>query len=291
MKPLTPEELDTIAHKIAKRVSRYLEQTGYLYRDAESEYLDLVHDEDDALHRIIGASITYRLAFGSNAGKKALTLQAVPVNSDRKKASELVSKQSGFSLHAGVACKSNQRKKLERLCRYITRPAIAEQRLSVASNGNVIVALKTPYDDGTSHVVLSPMEFIGRLAALVPKPRVNLTRFHGVFSSRSKLRAHVVPEKPVEESVQHSQAGKDKAYSMTWAQRLKRVFSTEIEKCDKCGGNAERLPVDHCRYRRSRCDRESVIEKILKHLGPDEASQARNRSPPTSLFDHSTQLF
>ena len=44
------------------------------------------------------------------------------------------------------------------------------------------LALKTPYDDGTSHVVLSPMEFIGRLAALVPKPRVNLTRFHRAFS-------------------------------------------------------------------------------------------------------------
>ncbi len=70
MKPPTPEELDTIAHKIAKRVSRYLEQTGYLYRDAESEYLDLVHDEDDALHRIIGASITYRLAFGSKCWKE-----------------------------------------------------------------------------------------------------------------------------------------------------------------------------------------------------------------------------
>ncbi len=48
----------------------------------------------------------------------------------------------------------------------------AEQRLSQASNGNVIVAFKTPYDDGTSHVVLSPMEFMGRLAAWVPKPRV-----------------------------------------------------------------------------------------------------------------------
>jgi hypothetical protein len=70
----------------------------------------------------------------------------------------MLSEQGSFSLHAGVACKSNQRKKLEHLCRYITRPAIAEQRLSVASNGNVIVALKTPYDDGTSHVVLSPME-------------------------------------------------------------------------------------------------------------------------------------
>ena len=119
------------------------------------------------------------------------------------------------AMHAGVACKSNQRKKLERLCRYITRPAIAEQRLSLASNGNVILALKTPYDDGTSHIVLSPMEFIGRLTALVPKPRVNLTRFHGVFSPRSRLREHVVPGKPVDGPLQHAQVSKSKACSMT----------------------------------------------------------------------------
>ena len=90
----------------------------------------------------------------------------------------MISKQSGFSLPAGVACQSNQVKKLGRpgsvpLCRYITRPAIAEQRLSVASNGNVIVALKTPYDHGTSYVVLSPMGLIGRLAGRVSKPRAN----------------------------------------------------------------------------------------------------------------------
>ena len=56
---------------------------------------------------------------------------------------------------------------------------------------------------------LSPMEFMGRLAALVPRPRVNLTRFHGVFSPNSKLRKDVVPQKPVEE--QENQ--KPKAYS------------------------------------------------------------------------------
>jgi hypothetical protein len=134
--------------------------------------------------RCTGAAQDYRcihhlpIGFRFKCWKEGIDVAAVPVNSDRKKASELVSKQSDFSLHAAVACKSNQVKKLERpggvpLCRYITRPAIAEQRLSVASNGNVIVALKTPYDDGTSHVVLSPMVFIGRLAALVPKPRVN----------------------------------------------------------------------------------------------------------------------
>ena len=244
VRPPTPEDLDRITYMIAKRVSRYLEQAGYLYRDAESEYLDLVPDEEDAMHGIIGASITYRLAFGPNQGKKALTLQAVPSRENRMKASELVSKQAGFSLHAGVACKSHQRKKLERLCRYITRPAIAEQRLSLAGNGHVIVALKTPYDDGTSYVVLSPTAFIERLAALIPKPRVNLTRFHGVLSRgglppRSKLRAHVVPGKPEDEPEQVLQSGKNKAYSMTWAQRLKRVFAIEIEKCEKCGGKVK----------------------------------------------------
>ena len=143
---------------------------------------------------------------------------------------------------------SNQRKKLERLCRYITRPAIAERRLSLANNGNVVIALKTPYDDGTTHVVLSPMEFMGRLAALVPRPRVNLTRFHGVFSPNSKLRKGVVPQKPVEEQ----ENPKPKAYSMTWAQRLKRVFAIDIEKCEKCGGPAG-APArqHHCIYRGS----------------------------------------
>ena len=67
---------------------------------------------------------------------------------------DLVSRQAGFSLYAAITCKSHQRKKLERLCRYITRPAIAERPLSLASNGNFVIALKTPYDDGTTHVVL-----------------------------------------------------------------------------------------------------------------------------------------
>ena len=93
-----------------------------------------------------------------------------------------VGKLAGFSLHAGVAARVDQRQKLKRLCRYISRPAIAEQRLSLTPNGNVQYHLKTPYRDGTTHVIFEPLGFIARLAALVPKPRVNLTRFHGVFA-------------------------------------------------------------------------------------------------------------
>jgi hypothetical protein len=47
--------------------------------------------------------------------------------------------------------------------------------------GKVRYQLKTPYHDGTTHVIFDPQDFIARLAALVPKPRVNLTRFHGLF--------------------------------------------------------------------------------------------------------------
>jgi hypothetical protein len=75
----------------------------------------------------------------------------------------VVTRQAGFSLDAGIACKSHQCKKLERLCRYISRPAIVERRMSLANNGNVVIALKTFYDDGTTHVVQSPIEFMGRV--------------------------------------------------------------------------------------------------------------------------------
>ena len=94
------------------------------------------------------------------------------------------------TLHAGVAAKASQRDKvrsrsdregalgykLERLCRYITRPAITEKRLSLTNHGKVRYELKTPYRDGTTHVIFEPVDFIAKLAALIPKPRVNLTR-------------------------------------------------------------------------------------------------------------------
>ena len=105
----------------------------------------------------------------------------------------LVAKLNGFSLHAGVAARAHQRWKVERLCRYIARPVISEQRLSLTSTGKVRYELKTPFRNGTTHVIFEPLDFMARLAALVPKPRVNLTRFHGVFAPNSKHRALATP--------------------------------------------------------------------------------------------------
>ena len=67
-----------------------------------------------------------------------------------------VGKVAGFSLHAGVAATTDEPKKLERLCRYITRPAVSEERLALTLNGNVRYQLKTSYKDGATHVIFEP---------------------------------------------------------------------------------------------------------------------------------------
>jgi hypothetical protein len=62
------------------------------------------------------------------------------------------------------------------LCLYITRPALSDERIQVNAAGQVQLELKTPSRDGTTHLVLSPLEFMQRLAALVPRPSLLVSR-------------------------------------------------------------------------------------------------------------------
>jgi len=74
--------------------------------------------------------------------------------------------------------------------------ALANERVQTKVAGQVVLKLKTPWRDGTTHLVISPLKFMQRLAALVPRPRLHLTRFHGVLAPNAKLRAQVVPQEP-----------------------------------------------------------------------------------------------
>ena len=138
----------------------------------------------------------------------------------------LLARLAGFSLHAATVCEAHQRGRLERLCRYITRPPVATKRLSVDYQGRVVYRYKQPFRDGSTHVVLEPLDFIARLAALVPRPRLNLTRFHGVFAPNFKHRKHIVPHR----SRRVVDSDKPPA-PMSWMQRLKRLFAIDIETC------------------------------------------------------------
>nr|UGK56651.1 hypothetical protein [Escherichia coli] len=163
VKAPTSPELTQLTHTIAHRVGRYLERQGLLERDVENSYLASDAVDDDPMTPLLGHSITYRIAVGSQAGRKVFTLQTLPTSGDPF--GDGIGKVAGSSLHAGVAARADERKKLERLCRYISRPAVSEKRLSLTRGGNVRYQLKTPYRDGTTHVIFEPLDFIARLAA------------------------------------------------------------------------------------------------------------------------------
>ena len=191
----TANELNTLVATISQRVATHLERQGLLTQDDVGSYLTLDLQDDDAMNQLQGHSITYRIAVGPRQGRKVFTLQTIPSWEDDDYGTNQVGKMAGFSVHAGVATKTRERKKLERLCRYISRSSVSEKRLALTSRGMVRYELKTPYLDGTTHVIFAPMDFMAKLAALEPKPRVNLTRYHGVLAPNSKHAINVTPAK------------------------------------------------------------------------------------------------
>jgi hypothetical protein len=72
-------------------------------------------------------------------------------------------------------------------------PRDRQRRLTRTGAGDVVLQLKSAWRDGTTHIKMSSLEFMQRLAALVPRPRLHLIRFHGVLAPHAKLRAAVVP--------------------------------------------------------------------------------------------------
>lgn len=273
--------------KIIERVTALLVRRGVIIKDEDPNFhLDI--DPSDSFAKLQAGAVSYRFAFGPNKGKKALTLKTVP-EQDHTASHGLVANNSGFSLHAGVHVTGAERQKLEKLARYIARPAIALERLSLNSRGQVVYSLKKPYSDGTTHIVMTQLELMERLAAIVPRPRVHLIRFHGVLAPHYKHRKMVVPKlKPKPEPKEPD--GKTKSNSrISWARLLARVFNIDVETCPLCGGKAKIIAA---------IDDPKVIKKILEHLGlpttppplwpargPPEPFQDELHPPPQMDFD------
>ena len=170
------EALHALLDKIITRLMRLLTREGLLIADEGMTYL-AEPDSVPALTPLQAASCTYRIALGPRAGQKVLSLRSLP-STDKPAMSGLCANAQGFSLvaglgpHAAVRCGADQRRELEHLCsitttaatsRYITRPAIANERLRRNGAGQVVLQLKSAYKDGTTHIVMSPLEFMQRL--------------------------------------------------------------------------------------------------------------------------------
>ena len=132
------------------------------------------------------------------------------------------SRSGGFDLHAGVRIGRGQRGRLERLGRYLLRPAICLDRLRLREDGLYQYDFKRAWSDGTVGIVLEPVELMEKLAALIPIPRANLIRYHGVLAPSSSVRDVVVPHPEADADCSHIRpGGLAPAGGVPWAQLLR----------------------------------------------------------------------
>ncbi|MBN2799447.1 MAG: transposase [Deltaproteobacteria bacterium] len=135
-----------------------------------------------------------------------------------------------FDLHANVRSSAQDRPALERRCRYFARPPLSKRRLRELPEGRLSLALKRAWDDGTTAIVLTPLQLLERLAAIIPHPRHNLVVYHGVLAARHRWRSLVVPS-----PVTNGQWSK----WIPWADLLKRSFGIDALLCPVCGGRRQ----------------------------------------------------
>jgi hypothetical protein len=177
-----------------------------------------------------------------------------------------------------VRIEAHESKRLERLCRYLTRPVLSDERIQVNAAGQVQLELKAPWRDGTTHLVMSPLELMQRLAALVPRPRLHLTRYHGVLAPNAKLRARVVPQQPpapghaatevaARAESEEVEPVRARSQRMGWALLLKRVFDIDMRRCPRCGGVQVKIIAVILER--------AVIGRILTHLEPQPPPRSR----------------
>ncbi len=244
--PPTDDEVGVVLARIAARLQRLLKRRGLDPGDADLFQGDPVVEGSPALAGLSSASIQGRIALGPRAGARVWRVGDDPdapwVLSTAPRHAHL----AGFDLHANVAVPAADRTRLEQLCRYLLRPAVAQDRLRLLDDGRIMLKLKTAWMDGTRHLVFEPLELLEKLAALTPRPRINLVLYHGVLAPHAGWRARVVAygtppgEAPAVASASANANGDPAAAPVSrhwaWADLMRRAFDIDVQACLRCGG-------------------------------------------------------
>jgi hypothetical protein len=146
----------------------------------------------------------------------------------------------------------------------------------------VLLELRHRWADGTSHLLFDPVELLERLAALTPRPRINLVLYYGVLGAHAAWRARLrqlrdgsqAPVRQTDPRVSATSAASPRSKTnLLWAQLMHRSFGFDVLECERCGGRLRLIAL---------IDAPDVVGRILRHLGlPAEVPAGRPaRAPP-----------
>ncbi len=290
-------DLEAVILRVARRVAAGLERAG-------------AHEDDaalDACRRAAFARGSYGMVRGERAREPDTEVDEARFGRRPPKAQ--AGAVEGFNLHASVMIGARDVEGRERLLRYVARPMVVGERVSELADGRVAWRRSVPGGRGETHRIMEPMEFMARLAALVPPPRRPLLRYHGVFAPHSPWRAVVVPSQSVvPRACEATAAAAAEATSTTregnaaaganddmwlaergavddkracerstpridWATLMHRVWGWNVLACPRCDGRMRFIAVIKDR---------DVIERILTHVG---LSAARIVAAPARRWD------
>ena len=225
---------------------------------------------------------------------RSLPWEAAPPPDDqgagKTPAKALCTRVQGFSLHAARTVAADDRLGLERLCRYGLRAPFSLDRLSLDPDGRVRYRLHRPWPtpEGRTEIVLEPVAFLRRLAALLPAPYQNLVRYYGVFANRSRFRNRLptAPARTAEpEAASATTTATDASPAATaspesaaappapaapppdrprrvhlgWAQLLRRVLDVDALQCPRCPAHRPMVVLAFLTD-------PAVVRRILEHL-------------------------
>ena len=278
--PLRVGESDVAAvvATVCRRVTRALVRRGLVSEDGSLVGVEV--DEDLQLELSLAqASAELRIATGPRAGL-AVQRRRVPreVRGGPRRRKPMQAQLRGFDLEAHVRIERRDRRLLERVSRYLLRPALSMERLELREDGLYEYGLRRPWSDGTVALVLKPMELMEKLSVLVPRPRVHLVRYHGVLAPNHRFRKAIVPPVEEGEAVEGPEGWRPRGGlvpgtgQVLWALLLQRVWAVDVLRFAACGGRRVLIEVVE----------PGAVEQILAHLQLDTAGPrpAPARGPP-----------
>ena len=230
-------DVEALVVGIAERCEAWLARRGF---GAEEE---MDSEGDDGLALLQEASVGGYIAVGPRSKRKVRRVQIL--GGQTYPLPKRTASCDGYNLNAGVAVKAEDRAGLERLSRYILRPPLAKGRIERLPDGTVRLGMKRAWSDGTIAVEFSAMEFVEKLAAILPPPRRNQVIYRGVLAGNSKWRREIVPrpipkpeEKPSKKLTPMPKLNLD-VPRKPWADLLAHVFGIDAFLCPNCGGRME----------------------------------------------------
>jgi hypothetical protein len=284
----TDEEMERMLDTIARRIGRLLARRGVV--DGGEHGPDRSAEEAPVLAGIADASVQGRVALGSRAGAEVRrggrSPELLALASSAR--GPCHARQDGFDLHAAVVVPGHDRARLERICRYALRPPVAHDRIHLTEQGHVRLDLRHRWVDGTTHLLFEPLELLERLAALTPRPRINLVLYYGVLGARSAWRSRLTEpdagcgqaSADIVARTMSATAGRPapgRPPNLLWAQLMQRSFGFDVLACPRCRGRLRLIAV---------IEDARVIRGILDHLGlPTEVPAARPSRAPPIAFD------